>query len=83
MALRLITWNVNSIRLRIDNLIRLAETYSPDLFCLQEIKVVDELFPWQPLDALGYRHRLIHGMKGYNGVAILSRLPLFRPATQS
>jgi exodeoxyribonuclease-3 len=82
MTLRLITWNVNSVRLRIDNLRRLVESLSPDVLCLQETKVTDDLFPWQPLDALGFRHRIVHGMKSYNGVAILSRLPLTRPRTK-
>ena len=76
MALRLVTWNVNSVRLRIAALERLVAAFSPDVFCLQETKVVDDSFPRAPLTALGYRHTLIHGMKTYNGVAILSRLPL-------
>lgn len=75
MSLRVATWNVNSIRLRLDNVARLVNRWSPDVLCLQETKVRDEAFPLEPLAALGYRHALIHGMKGYNGVAILSRLP--------
>jgi exodeoxyribonuclease-3 len=75
MSLRVATWNVNSIRLRLDNVARLVNRWSPDVLCLQETKVRDEEFPLEPLAALGYRHALIHGMKGYNGVAILSRLP--------
>jgi exodeoxyribonuclease-3 len=80
MALRLVSWNVNSVRLRIGALERLIATFNPDVLCLQETKVVDESFPLPPLMALGYRHTLVHGMKSYNGVAILSRLPL-RDAT--
>jgi exodeoxyribonuclease-3 len=76
MALRLLTWNVNSVRLRIAALERIIAAFHPDVLCLQETKVVDESFPRAPLIALGYRHALIHGMKSYNGVAILSRLPL-------
>jgi exodeoxyribonuclease III len=76
MVLRLVTWNVNSVRLRIAALERLIATFNPDVLCLQETKVVDESFPLAPLVALSYRHTLIHGMKSYNGVAILSRLPL-------
>ena len=76
MALRLLTWNVNSVRLRIAAIERLIAAFAPDVLCLQETKVVDEIFPRAPLAALGYRHALIHGMKSYNGVAILSRLPL-------
>ena len=76
MVLRLVTWNVNSVRLRIATLERLVAAFNPDVFCLQETKVVDDSFPLAPLAALGYRHALVHGMKSYNGVAILSRLPL-------
>ena len=75
MSLRLVTWNVNSVRLRLDNLARLADTLAPDVLCLQETKVPDAAFPLEPLARLGYRHALVHGMKGYNGVAILSRRP--------
>jgi exodeoxyribonuclease III len=76
MTLRLVTWNVNSVRLRIAALERLVAAFSPDVFCLQETKVMDDSFPLTPLTALGYRHTLVHGMKSYNGVAILSRLLL-------
>jgi exodeoxyribonuclease-3 len=76
MAFRLVTWNVNSLRLRIAALERIIASFAPDVLCLQETKVVDESFPLAPLAALGYRHTLIHGVKSYNGVAILSRLPL-------
>jgi exodeoxyribonuclease III len=75
MKLRVVTWNVNSIRLRIDNVRRLVAEWAPDVLCLQETKTPDELFPREAFEALGYRHMLVHGMKGYNGVAILSRSP--------
>ncbi|GAB6854546.1 exodeoxyribonuclease III [Asaia astilbis] len=71
--MRLMTWNINSLRLRLPLLQRLVEEQSPDLICLQETKVPDPLFPKQPLIDLGYRHQHYLGMKGYNGVAILSR----------
>ena len=83
MSLRLVTWNVNSVRLRIAALERLVATHSPDILCLQETKVVDAGFPLAALQALGYRHQLLHGMKSYNGVAILSRLPFDKTATRS
>jgi len=76
MAFRLVSWNVNSVRLRIAALERIIASFAPDVLCLQETKVVDESFPLAPLAALGYRHTLVNGMKSYNGVAILSRLPL-------
>jgi exodeoxyribonuclease III len=82
MTLRLATWNINSIRLRIDNVRRLIGEYAPDVLCLQETKTPDELFPREAFEALGYRHMLVHGMKGYNGVAILSRAPLQSPETR-
>ncbi len=83
MSLRLVTWNINSVRLRIDNVRRLIAEWSPDVLCLQETKTPDASFPDQPLAELGYQHRLVHGMKGYNGVAILSRVPLASPGTRS
>jgi len=80
---RLITWNVNSVRLRIGLVQRLLEQQQPDILCLQETKTPDDLFPRAELEALGYRHQLIHGMKGYNGVAIVSRQPFKTVATRS
>jgi len=76
MALTIATWNVNSIRSRMDHLKRFVENARPDVICLQETKVVDELFPHLEIEALGYPHRAVKGMKSYNGVAILSKLPL-------
>jgi exodeoxyribonuclease III len=75
MTLRLVTWNINSVRLRIDNVRRLVAEWAPDILCLQETKTPDNLFPREVFETLGYRHMLVHGMKGYNGVAILSRSP--------
>lgn len=70
------TWNVNSLRPRIDQAVRFAEDFAPDVLCLQETKVTDPLFPHAELLAAGFTHRAIHGQKTYNGVAILSRFPL-------
>lgn len=74
MPLRIVTWNVNSVRQRVAHLERFCALYQPDVLCLQETKVVDEDFPAASLHALGYRHQLLHGQKSYNGVAIVSRL---------
>ncbi len=74
--MRLVTWNVNSIRLRLDSLRRLTADWQPDLLCLQETKVADPLFPREALADMGFVHLAIFGQKGYNGVAIASRLPL-------
>jgi len=76
VALTLVTWNINSVRLRIDLVKRTVAELKPDILCLQETKTPDEFFPREAAEALGFRHMLVHGMKGYNGVAILSRLPL-------
>jgi exodeoxyribonuclease III len=83
VSLRLATWNINSVRLRIDNVRRLIAEWAPDVLCLQETKTPDERFPHQAFAELGYGHRLVHGMKGYNGVAILSRLPFESPETRN
>ena len=83
MPLRLVTWNINSVRLRVDNVRRLIDETQPDILCLQETKTPDELFPREAFEALGYAHLHIHGMKGYNGVAILARVPFVTTATRS
>jgi exodeoxyribonuclease III len=75
MSLTIATWNINSVRLRIANVERFLKLRKPDVLCLQETKCPDEFFPHQPFEALGYTHRLIQGMKSYNGVAILSKVP--------
>jgi len=75
-TLRIATWNINSVRLRLARLADLDAALAPDVLCLQETKAPDELFPRAEIEALGFRHVLARGMKGYNGVAILSRLPL-------
>jgi exodeoxyribonuclease-3 len=75
MSLTIATWNINSVRLRISNVERFLRMRKPDVLCLQETKCPDEHFPHLAFEALGYRHRLVHGMKSYNGVAILSKLP--------
>jgi len=74
--LRIATWNVNSVRLRLEQLQAVKDHLRPDVLCLQETKVVDELFPREAFTALGYEHIAVKGMKSYNGLAIISRLPL-------
>lgn len=74
--MRLVTWNINSVRLRLPLLLDLIGLCSPDIICLQETKTPDEAFPLKPLIKAGYEYNHIHGMKAYNGVAILSRVPL-------
>ncbi len=74
--MRIVTWNINSLRLRMDLVRRFVQQEQPDVLCLQEIKVDDPLFPMEDVKGLGFDHIVHHGMKGYNGVAILSKLPL-------
>lgn len=74
--MRIATWNINSVRLRLELVLHALRTYQPDYLCLQETKVVDDLFPLNAFREAGYEHAVIAGMKSYNGVAILSRHPL-------
>jgi exodeoxyribonuclease-3 len=74
--LRIATWNINSVRLRLPLLKDLVASLEPDVLCLQETKCPDDLFPHEGAAALGFAHRLVRGMKGYNGVAILSKRPI-------
>jgi exodeoxyribonuclease III len=71
--MKIATWNINGIKARIDNLCQWLKDSDPDVVCLQEIKTVDEGFPRAEIEALGY-HVETHGQKGFNGVAILSKL---------
>ncbi len=74
--MRILTWNINSIRLRAPIVLDVMDTLKPDILCIQETKTPDETFPHAVFEENGYDHIHIHGMKGYNGVAVLSRLPL-------
>jgi exodeoxyribonuclease III len=76
MPFTIATWNINSVRLRADLVARFLREESPDILCLQECKSPVEKMPLQGFAALGYGHAVARGQKGYNGVAILSRLPL-------
>jgi exodeoxyribonuclease III len=78
MRFRLATWNINSVRLRLDLVSRFVRGEAPDVLCLQEIKCIDGKFPELELRALGFPHIAVCGQKGYHGVATLSRLPFTR-----
>jgi exodeoxyribonuclease-3 len=69
------TWNINSVRLRIQQVRRFLKKEAPDVLCLQETKCPDDRFPLKQLRSYGYPHITFAGQKGYNGVAILSRFP--------
>lgn len=73
--MQIATWNINSIRTRLPNLLRYLREVSPDVLCLQEIKCTQEQFPRQEVEAEGY-NVAIHGQKGFNGVAVLSKRPM-------
>lgn len=75
MRLTVSTWNINSVRLRIDLVAKFVKATRPDLLCLQETKCPDDRFPLKRFRRLGYAHAAINGQKGYHGVAVLSRLP--------
>ena len=75
MPLTLTTWNINSVRLRIDSVAKFIKSVRPDVLCLQETKCPDDAFPLKRLKRLGYEHVALNGQKGYHGVAIVSRLP--------
>ncbi|MGH6806908.1 MAG: exodeoxyribonuclease III [Ensifer adhaerens] len=71
--MKIATWNINGVKARIDSLLAWLKESNPDIVCLQEIKSVDENFPRLEIEALGY-HVETHGQKGFNGVALLSKL---------
>ena len=78
MPLKIATWNINSVRLRIDLVAKFLKSARPDVLCLQETKCPDDAFPLKRLQRLGYQHAALNGQKGYHGVAVLSRLPFER-----
>ncbi len=76
MSFTVVSWNINSVRLRIDQVTRFLKENWPDVLCLQETKCPNDLFPLGEFRKLGYGNIAIAGQKGYNGVAILSRHPI-------
>lgn len=74
-SFKLITWNVNSIRIRMELLRLLCTMENPDIICLQEVKAKEEDFPFDDVKTLGFEYVALYGMPGYNGVAVLSKYP--------
>ncbi|WP_102868942.1 exodeoxyribonuclease III [Pseudovibrio exalbescens] len=74
--LKIVTWNINSVRLRLPIVEKMLLDHAPDVLCLQETKCPDGSFPTAALQRLGYDHIEFHGQKGYHGVAFISRVPL-------
>jgi exodeoxyribonuclease-3 len=75
MRLTVTTWNINSVRLRIDLVAKFIKATRPDVLCLQETKCPDDKFPLKRFGRLGYEHVAMNGQKGYHGVVVVSRLP--------
>ena len=76
MALTIATWNINSVRLRIDLVRRVLADHGPDVLCLQETKVIDDAFPRAAFEEAGYPHQVLFGQKNHHGVAIVARQPM-------
>ncbi len=76
MTFTLATWNINSVRLRENIVAKLMQEETPDVLCLQECKSPVDLIPLEQFQALGYTHMVASGQKGYNGVAIFSKIPM-------
>lgn len=74
--MKIVTWNINSVRLRLPLLIKLINEENPDIICLQETKTINDYFPAGDLQKFGYQHLAYAGEKSYNGVAIISRHPI-------
>src|ERR1700726_1323953 len=81
--LKLTTWNINSVRLRIDLVAKFIKAVRPDILCLQETKCPDDRFPLKRFKRLGYENVALNGQKGYHGVVVLSRLPFESSNIQS
>jgi exodeoxyribonuclease III len=75
MQIKVTTWNINSVRLRINLVAKFIKAVRPEVLCLQETKCPDDRFPLKRFKRLGYEHVAMNGQKGYHGVVVLSRLP--------
>ncbi len=74
--MKIATWNINSIKSRVDHVVKWCELNQPDVLCLQETKCIDEKFPRKRFTAMGYREIEVLGERAYNGVAVISKFPL-------
>src|SRR5262249_31427302 len=83
MRLTITTWNINSVRLRIESVAKFVKQIRPDLLCLQETKCPDDRFPRKRFKRLGYEDGPLNGPKGHHGVVVLSRYPLEKFNVQS
>ena len=76
MNIRLLSWNINSVRLRISALKKVVKKFKPNIVCLQETKCPNELFPFNDIEKLGLSNIHVNGIKGYHGVCIATDLPV-------
>ena len=75
-TLKIASWNINSVRARIDLVTRFLSEEAPDILCLQETKVTDDIFPGGVFRQMGYNHHILHGQPMHHGVAIISKVPI-------
>lgn len=75
-SLKIASWNINSVRFRLEIVERFLREEAPHILCLQETKTIDETFPSGPFRQLGYNHQILHGQPMHHGVAIISRIPI-------
>jgi len=83
MPFTITTWNINSVRLRINLVAKFIKAVRPDVLCLQETKCPDDRFPLRRFKRLGYEHFALNGQKGYHGVAVLARVPFEHVSARS
>ena len=76
MNIRLISWNINSVRLRINSLKKIIKKFKPNIICLQETKCPNDLFPFKEIEESGLSNIYVNGIKGYHGVCIATDLPV-------
>ena len=81
MPLKIATWNINSVRLRIGIVEAFLKSHQPDILCLQETKCQNDQFPAKAFRKLGYEHMAVHGQKAYHGVATVSKIPLLESSS--
>lgn len=82
MSIAVVTWNINSVRLRLPMVLDFLAQYQPEVLMLQEIKCTNDQFPAAAFSEAGYPHQAVHGQKGYHGVAIVSKVPLSAISTR-
>ena len=75
--MRIATWNINSVRLRLNQVLKFIKDKKIDILCLQETETQDEFFPSEDFVKIGMKHQYYRGEKSYNGVAILSKIDFF------